>query len=466
MKTFEELGIKKSLNYLKEAGFTEPFPIQESVIPILLKGKDVIGQAQTGTGKTAAFGLPILEGIDENIRDTQALIIVPTRELAMQVADEMKKFSGGTAKVTAVFGGENMLRQIRFLKEARQVVVATPGRMLDYIKEDIMPLNKVRFVVLDEADRMLDMGFIEDVKEILRHVPDSRQMSMFSATMPPAIITLAREFMRNPEKIIVSKDEISNVDVQQFYMEMHDRDKLLQICNLLKDNKKTIVFCAAKIRVKRLAEDLHKRGFEVEAIHGDMEQPQRTRVIGDFKWGRVNILIATDVVARGIDVPTVERVVSYDVPNEAMVYFHRIGRTARAGKTGNAIIFVTKEYRKEFDAIRNETKIHIERIPTPTVQDFPIVRTGGKSFSGSNRFAGGGRGFYRRDSHHGHDRDSRRGGNRSFGRDNREFRRDDRKFSRDGDRSERSDRPRSLDHKPGYSGRPSRGRRKFNRRWK
>lgn len=387
MKTFEELGIKKSLKYLQEAGFTEPFPIQEFAIPLLLAGKDIIGQAQTGTGKTAAFGLPILEGIDENDYNTQALIIVPTRELAMQVADEMRKFSGGSARVTAVYGGESMIRQIQQLRHSRQIVVATPGRMLDYIRESVLSLKKVRFVVLDEADRMLDMGFIDDVKEILRNVPIHRQTSMFSATMPSAIVKLAHEFLKNPEKIIVSKDEISNINVKQFYMEVHERDKLNQLCNILKDSKKTIVFCAAKIRVKKLAEDLHRRGFEVEAIHGDMEQPQRTRVINEFKSGKVNILIATDVVARGIDVPTVERVVSYDVPHDALVYFHRIGRTARAEKKGNAIIFVTDNYRNEFNAIRSETKIHIEKLHTPSVQDFPIVRSSeGRRFGGVRRF--------------------------------------------------------------------------------
>lgn len=431
MKTFSELGIRKYLKNLESAGFTEPFPIQEAAIPPLLAGKDVIGQAQTGTGKTAAFGLPILEGLDERSRDTQALIIVPTRELAMQVADEIKKFSGGLAGVTAVYGGESMLRQIRLLREARQIIVATPGRMLDYIREKILRLDKVRFVVLDEADRMLDMGFIDDMKEILRHVPERRQTSMFSATMPPAIVKLAHEFLKNPEKLIVSKDEISNLDVKQHYMEMQDRDKLNQLCNILKDKKKTIVFCGAKIRVKRLAEDLHRRGFEVEAIHGDMEQPQRTRVINDFKADRANILIATDVVARGIDVPTVERIVSYDVPHEALVYFHRIGRTARAGGKGSAIIFVTESYRNEFNAIRSETNIHIEKIHTPRVEEFPVVRgSGGKSFSGMRRFSreqfGGGmarRGFDREKRGFGHVRGGYQhgagGGRSSMGRGRR-----------------------------------------------
>jgi ATP-dependent RNA helicase DeaD len=419
MKTFEELGVKKTLGNLKKMGFTEPFPIQEATIPLLLEGKDVIGQAQTGTGKTAAFGLPILENIDRNVRDTQAIVVVPTRELAMQVADEIVKFSGGTVGVTAVYGGENMMMQVRHLREARQIVVATPGRMLDFIRDDVMPLRHVRYVVLDEADRMLDMGFIDDVKEILRHIPTDRQTSMFSATMPHEIIRLAHDFMKSPEKVIVSKDEISNVDVRQYYMEVQNRDKLNQICNLLKENKKTIVFCAAKIRVRRLAEDLHNRGFEVEAIHGDMEQPQRTRVINDFKSNRTNILIATDVVARGIDVPTVDRVISYDVPREAMVYFHRIGRTARAGKAGKAIIFVTSEYRDAFDAIRRETSINIERLATPQVKEFPVVRTGGKSFGARRRYGSGFSRDERRDR--GYSKPHRRGGRPSRGR--RPFRR-------------------------------------------
>ncbi len=388
MNGFEQLGIKKHAKDLEAAGFDKPFPIQAAAIPVLLTGRDLIGQAQTGTGKTAAFGLPILEAIDEHTHDTQALIIVPTRELAMQVAEELKKFSGGKAKVTPVYGGESMLKQIRFLKAERQIVVATPGRLMDYMREGILPLNKVRFVVLDEADRMLDMGFIDDIKQILSQLPTHRQTMMFSATMPPAIAKLAHDFLKNPERITVSKDEVANVDVTQYYMELHDRDKLAQLCEMLKDKKKTIVFCGAKIRTKRLAEDLHKRGFEVEAIHGDMEQPQRTRVINDFKTHKVNILVATDVVARGIDVPTVERVVSYDVPREAMTYFHRIGRTARAGEKGSAIIFVTNDFRKEFHAIRSETKVQLHRLPMQNVAEMPIVRGAhGKSFAGARRFA-------------------------------------------------------------------------------
>jgi ATP-dependent RNA helicase DeaD len=279
----------------------------------------------------------------------------------------------------------------------------------------------VRYVVLDEADRMLDMGFIDDVKEIFRNLPQHRQTSMFSATMPREIMSLANEFMKNPERVSVSKDEISNVMVKQFYMEVNDRDKLNQLCNILQDKKKTIVFCGAKIRVKRLAEDLHKRGFEVEAIHGDMEQPQRTRVINDFKSHKVNILIATDVVARGIDVPTVDRVISYDVPREELTYFHRIGRTARAGESGSAIIFVTNEYKREFDAIRNHTKIKIIKLSISKTPDFPIVRgAGGKSFAGARRFG-----------------QFSRSGERGFGSEKRrfDFKRDGFGHSRSGRRS-------------------------------
>lgn len=374
MTTFQDLGVKKHLAELEKMGLTKPFPIQEQAIPVLLSGKDMIGQAQTGTGKTAAFSLPILEGIDESVQDTQALIIVPTRELAMQVADEIKRFSGGRAKVTAVYGGESMLKQIRFLRSERQIVVATPGRMLDYIREDILNLKKVRFVVLDEADRMLDMGFIDDVRDILSHIPDKRQTSMFSATMPKEIVRLANDFLRNPEKIIVSKDEVANVDVNQCYMEIRDDEKMDQLCNILKDGVKTIVFCGSKIRTRRLAEDLYVRGFDVEAIHGDMEQPQRTRVMAGFRNSPKGILIATDVVSRGIDVPTVQRVVSFDVPRDTDVYFHRIGRTARAGEKGVAIIFVNKQFRREFDAIRRETKIDIKRIEAPRVQRLAPVR--------------------------------------------------------------------------------------------
>jgi ATP-dependent RNA helicase DeaD len=379
--TFGDLGIKKHLSDLEKIGFTEPFPIQEHAIPIVLSGRDLIGQAQTGTGKTAAFGLPILEMIDERMHDTQALIIVPTRELAMQVAEELKKFSGGKARVTAVFGGESMLKQIRFLKNERQIVVATPGRLRDYMREQILPLNKVRFVVLDEADRMLDMGFIDDIRIILSQLPLNRQTLMFSATMPNQIVKLAHDFLKNPQRIVVSKDEISNVDVKQKFMEVHQKNKLAQLCNILSDKKKTIVFCGSKMGTRRLAEDLYMRGFDVEAIHGDMEQPQRTRVISDFKHGKCNILVATDVVARGIDVPTVERVISYDVPKDEMTYFHRIGRTARGGEKGVAMIFVSEHEKKEFNKIRSHTRVKIEKIEPARVGDLPIVRVmQGKSF--------------------------------------------------------------------------------------
>jgi len=387
MITFRELGIKRHLTDLEKAGFTEPFPIQEQSIPVILSGRDLIGQAQTGTGKTAAFGLPILEMIDEHVMDTQALIIVPTRELAMQVAEELKKFSGGRAKVTAVYGGESMLRQIRFLKAERQIVVATPGRLMDYMREQILPLNKVRFVVLDEADRMLDMGFMDDIRLILSQLPQSRQTMMFSATMPSQIVKLAHDFLKNPHRVVVSKDEISNVDVKQQFMEVHQRDKMAQLCHILTDRKKTIIFCGSKLGTRRLAEDLHMRGFEVEAIHGDMEQPQRTRVISDFKQGRCDILVATDVVARGIDVPTVERVISYDVPKDDMTYFHRIGRTARGGEKGVAMIFVSERDRNEFNAIRSQTKVKIERVEPARVREPPIVRgMHGKRFGAQRRF--------------------------------------------------------------------------------
>jgi len=389
MTTFSELGIKKSLSYLNEAGFTEPFPIQAAAIPIILKGSDMIGQAQTGTGKTAAFGLPLLEIIDHRVHDTQGLIIVPTRELAQQVAEELKKFSGGTAKVTAVYGGESMLRQIRFLKNERQIIVATPGRLMDYMREEILPLGHIRFVVLDEADRMLDMGFIDDIKKILSQLPQHRQMCMFSATMPTEITRLAHDFMNKPEKVVVSKDEISNVNVSQYYMEMRDGDKLDQLANIIKDGKKTVVFCGAKVRVKRLADELHQKGFNVEAIHGDMEQNQRSRVIQDFKADKVNILVATDVVARGIDVPTVERVVSFDVPTDTMTYFHRIGRTARAGEKGAAIIFVTRAYWDDFNNIRNHTKVKIVQMKTGYVQSMPVVRSSDMRRFGGSKFGGG-----------------------------------------------------------------------------
>ena len=417
MTTFKELGITKYLDRLEEIGLTEPFPIQAEAIPVLLEGKDMIGQAQTGTGKTAAFGLPILEMIDPDTIEPQALIIVPTRELAVQVSEELKKFSRGAARVTPIYGGESMLKQIRLMRTARQILVATPGRLIDYMRDDLIHLKKIRFVVLDEADRMLDMGFIKDIKHILHQLPEGRQMCMFSATMPKEIQALAHDFLNQPKKIIVSKDEISNLNIKQYYMMTSGREKLDQLCGILKkEDKKTIVFCSTKMRVKELAENLYKRGFEIDAIQGDMEQGQRNRVIRDFKNHKSNILIATDVVARGIDVPYVDRVISFDVPAEKMAYFHRIGRTARAGKEGVAIIFVTRDYINDFKSIRRETKVQIEELKMFPKESFPIVReSDGRRFGGSIRFRPG-RGNSGRGGSSGGRGGGRRFGGRSSGR--------------------------------------------------
>ena len=375
MTTFKELGIKKYWQNLEKLGITKPFPIQEESIPILIEGKDVIGQSQTGTGKTAAFGLPILENIDSENKNTQSLIIVPTRELANQISDELKKLSGWEIGIASIYGGVNMLKQIRLMRTNRQIIVATPGRLIDFLKDDLISLKKIRFVVLDEADRMLDMGFIKDIKYILNKLPKEKQMCIFSATMNKQVINLSQEFLNNPKKIIVSKDEISNVKIKQYWMKVSSKEKLNQLCDILEKEKlKTIVFCSSKIRSVELTESLYKRGFEIDLIQGDMEQKHRNRVINDFKNHNSNILIATDVIARGIDVPKVDCIINFDVPKDKTTYFHRIGRTARADEKGISILFVTKDYMNYFREIKQETKIKIEEIGMVKTKEFPIIR--------------------------------------------------------------------------------------------
>jgi ATP-dependent RNA helicase DeaD len=383
--TFQELGLSPLiLKALKENGFEAPFPIQEAAIPLLLKGVDVIGQAHTGTGKTAAFALPILTKI--KIRRNgpiQALILVPTRELALQVTKEINKFAKYTGiRTVAIYGGQSIVLQYNQLRRGIQIVVATPGRLIDHVKQDSIQLDEVKFVVLDEADRMLDMGFIDDIKSILFYVSEDRQTCLFSATMPPEIMRVAQEYMHDAKEVMLNQEELSLDTIEQSYLVVPEREKFKHLCNFIKkrDKKQTIVFAATKQRTQRLANELKQEGFKAITIHGDLSQRERDNAMYRFKKGTDDILVATDIAARGIDVPAVGHVINYDVPIEPLMYFHRIGRTARAGATGKAISLVSHDRVDDFGRILRKTEQPIRRlneemgIAVPTTQKRPNNR--------------------------------------------------------------------------------------------
>src|SRR5919109_4245025 len=364
-KTFEELGLSAELTKaLQENGFEVPFPIQEAAIPLILKGKDVVGQAHTGTGKTAAFGLPILTRIKPD-GPVQALILAPTRELAVQVTNEINRFARYTGiKTVSIYGGQSINLQLDKIRRGVQIVVATPGRLIDHIKQGSIILDDVKFVVLDEADRMLDMGFIDDIKFILFYVNEDRQTCLFSATMPPEILRLAEEYMRQPLEIRLNEEELSLDTIDQSYLIVHEKEKFKYLCNFIKDRdrKQTIVFAATKQRAQRLAVELRETGFKALTIHGDLSQKQRDFAMYRFKKGNEDILVATDIAARGIDIPAVGHVINYDIPEDPLIYFHRIGRTARAGGTGRAISLVSHNRIEDFERILRHTLHPIRKL--------------------------------------------------------------------------------------------------------
>jgi len=366
MVSFEELGLNMSIvKAVKEIGMENPFPIQEHCIPLILKGKDVIGQAHTGTGKTAAFSLPIISSLKSR-GPIQALVLVPTRELAMQVSTEIRKFSKYVGiRSLAIYGGQSINIQKDQLRRGVQIIVATPGRLIDHLKQGTIQLEDVKFVVLDEADRMLDMGFIDDIKFILFYVNERRQTCLFSATMPIEILRLSREYMKEPEQVRLNEDEISLETIDQSYLIVEEREKFKHLCNFIKNREKgqqTIVFVATKQRTQRIADDLNKEGFKVITIHGDLSQRQRDYSMNRFKNGSEDILVATDIAARGIDVPTVGNIINYDIPEDPLIYFHRIGRTARAGASGKAISLVSSSRYEDFARILKRTELTVKRL--------------------------------------------------------------------------------------------------------
>ena len=359
MTEFEKLGLeKKLLDVLNDAGFTIPFPIQERAIPVLLAGNDVIGQAHTGTGKTAAYALPMLQLITSK-QGIQGIIMAPTRELALQITGEINRFAKNTGiKTATIYGGQGMGIQLDALRKKPEIIVATPGRLIDHLKRGTIKLNNVKHVVLDEADVMLDMGFIEDIEFILDLTPEERNTSLWSATMPPEIMRLAETNMESPKRILVDSDDLSGDGIDQSFLIIKDREKPKFLLDFIHGNiGQCIVFCSTKIRTRDVAKVLYKSGEKVVSIEGDMSQHKREESMNRFKKSKADILVATDVAARGIDVPKVALVINYDVPNQDMVYFHRIGRTARAGAKGRAITLVSYSSVGEWNEIKKQTKV-------------------------------------------------------------------------------------------------------------
>jgi ATP-dependent RNA helicase DeaD len=363
MTKFADLGLSEStLEALRHLGYTSPTPIQEQTIPLLLEGRDVIGQAQTGTGKTAAFGLPMVEYSDPGNPAVQALVLTPTRELCIQVTQALRAYGAQKSlSVVAIFGGAPIRDQAARLKDA-QIVVGTVGRVMDMIGRHHLFLDDARYVILDEADEMLDLGFLEDVESILRRAPMGRQTALFSATVPREIRRLADTFMHDPVEIKVRAATLTIDTVDQFYVEVADREKPDALVRVLKEERpeQAIVFVRTKIGVDRLARRLGDAGVRVKTLHGDMTQGQRDGVMIAFKGGRERLLVATDVAARGLDITGVSHVVNYDVPNSPDVYVHRIGRTGRAGESGRAVTIITPKQRRELEAIERHAKTEIE----------------------------------------------------------------------------------------------------------
>lgn len=368
---FEEMGlseeIQKAVRYM---GFEEASPIQAKAIPAMISGIDLIGQAQTGTGKTAAFGIPILEKVDPKLKKLQAIVLCPTRELAIQVADEIRNLSRYMhgIKVLPIYGGQDIVKQIRSLKSGTQIIIGTPGRVMDHMRRKTMKLDFVHTVVLDEADEMLNMGFREDIEFVLSGVPEERQTVLFSATMPKPIMEITKKFQNNAKVIKVTKKELTVPNIEQYYYDVKPKKKEEVLSRLLDiySPRLSVVFCNTKKQVDLLVNALLGRGYFASGLHGDMKQEQRDRVMQGFRTGKTEILVATDVAARGIDVDEVEAVFNYDLPQDDEYYVHRIGRTGRAGREGRAFSFVSgKEVYKLKEIQRYcKTKIYAQKVPS------------------------------------------------------------------------------------------------------
>ncbi|HEX2914954.1 MAG TPA: DEAD/DEAH box helicase [Chloroflexia bacterium] len=371
--TFKELGLSDAtLKAITELGYEEPTPIQERTIEVLLEGKDVIAQAQTGTGKTAAFALPIIEKLDLSLKSPQALIMTPTRELAVQVAEAFHSYSKYQPISTLpVYGGQPIEMQLRAFNRGVHVVVGTPGRVLDHLRRGTLKLENIRTVVLDEADEMLAMGFIEDIEAVLKQTPENRQTALFSATMPKPISDLAKNYMHDPQRITVKAEQMTVPQIRQVYYEVGKRDKFEVLVRVLDYERPTaaIIFCRTKLEVDSLGERLTARAYPTETLHGDLNQTQRDRVMARFRNEQVELLVATDVAARGLDIEHITHVINYDIPIDPEIYVHRIGRTGRAGRSGCAITLVTPRERRLWQMIQRETGSSAQRLQLPTIAD-------------------------------------------------------------------------------------------------
>ena len=371
---FDELNIdERILRAIEDMGFEETSPIQTQAIPAVCEGIDVVGQAQTGTGKTAAYTIPMLMKIDPQIKKPQAIVLCPTRELAVQVAEEIRKLAKymSDIKVLPVYGGQEIVRQIKSLKTGVQIIVGTPGRVMDHMRRKTVKFDNINMVILDEADEMLDMGFREDMETILTETPEDRQTVMFSATMPKAIMDIARNFQKDARIIKVVRKELTVSNIEQFYYEVRPKNKTEVLCRLIDiyNPRLSVVFCNTKRQVDELISELKGRGYFADGIHGDMKQQQRDRVMDDFRSGKVDILIATDVAARGIDVDDVDMVLNYDIPQDEEYYVHRIGRTGRAGRSGMALSFISGKEVYKLKDIERYCKTKILAKPVPSLDD-------------------------------------------------------------------------------------------------
>ena len=377
--TFEEMCLDtRIMRAIAEMGFEQPSPIQAQSIPIAVEGKDMIGQARTGTGKTASFGIPMLQRINPKDKSLQAIVLCPTRELAIQSANEIRKlakFLHGI-KVLPIYGGQEISKQIRSLKGGVQIVIGTPGRVMDQLRRHTLKPQTVDLVVLDEADEMLNMGFREDIETILGQLPEERQTMLFSATMPKPILEIAKRYLHEPEIVKVIQKELTVPKIEQYYYEVNPRKKNEVLSRLLDmyDPSLSLVFCNTKRKVDELVADLKGRGYFAEGLHGDMKQSQRDRVMTGFRNGRTDILVATDVAARGIDVDDVEAVFNYDVPQDDEYYVHRIGRTGRAGREGRAFTLVVGKEIYKLKDIQRYCKTKIRRQPIPSVNDVAAIK--------------------------------------------------------------------------------------------
>lgn len=359
-------------------GFTESTPIQTAAIPVVMSGRDVIGQAQTGTGKTAAFGIPAIEHVDADDRNTQVLILCPTRELALQVKEQitqLAKYKKGLL-VSAIYGGESYERQFANLKRGTQIVVGTPGRIMDHIERKTLKLDHISMVILDEADEMLNMGFREDIEQILSHAKEERQTVLFSATMSKEIMNITKKFQDNPEIVKITKKEITNTNIEQSFYLVKREAKFELMVRLIDvhDLQLMLVFCNTKSKVDEVVEELQANGYAAEGLHGDLRQAARNQVMNKFRNGNTKILVATDVAARGIDVSGVDAVINYDLPMDLEYYVHRIGRTGRAGKLGKAFLFITKRDRTRMRDLEHYTKAVIPQGKIPTSADLEKAR--------------------------------------------------------------------------------------------